>query len=485
MIALRRALAAALVPACIVVSSAGARASDVARPAPTPTAQATLSPVIASRPAYQLNRDEEDWSLARGPQRRADTFDALKYVPISPADPNAYVTYGADVREFYEHYFNQNWSAAAGSNGYLLQRYLFSFDAHVDRVRLYTELESALVGHRNGGPGPNNEDGFDPVAGYLSYAIGGATGSFRAPLAIEAGRFELAYGGERLLTANNGPGIRHSFDGARAIARSGAYRTDVFAAYGVSENAGELDDSTNAGQSLIGAYVRRERPGTAIVEGYLLSEHRKSVAYQRGVASETRDTVGTRVGDTWGRVDTEFEAAYQFGTFGAVPISAFTLAGTTGYTFVGRTVVARLYSAGGIGSGDHGGSTLGTFRPPTFKAAYLGAIAAVGPENSVGIQSGVSLLFDRRINAGLEYSYFERQSRSDGLYGVAGNLLAPGTAAQPATIGSTPLVNAGYAFDRHLSLQTFYQRYGAGAFLQTTRMRATTGYYAAVLDAKF
>ena len=119
-------------------------------------------------------------------------------------------------------------------------------------------------------------------------------------------------------------------------------------------------------------------------------------------------------------------------------------------------------------------------RPP-----ISGYAAANGPENSVGYQAGVTTLFDRHLDATIEYSLFQRQTADDAVYGVTGNVLVRGVPSQPSIIGDSPQINVGYLFDKHTTLQTFYQRYFAGSFLQTTAHNAGISYYGAFIDFKF
>src|SRR5277367_5233657 len=60
---------------------------------------AALSP---QRPAILFNRWQEDWSVLANPDVPREPFDALKYIPLSSADPKSYLSFGADLRERFE-----------------------------------------------------------------------------------------------------------------------------------------------------------------------------------------------------------------------------------------------------------------------------------------------------------------------------------------------------------------------------------------------
>ena len=436
------------------------------------------------RPAVATLRDEEDWTFLRDPAKRTDALDALKFVEIGN-DPNEYVVFGAELREFYEHYFDQNWLAPNGSNGYDLQRYLLDADFHAGRARVFSEIESALDEGRKGGSGINLQDRLDATALYAQWSIGGKTGTFAAPIAVQAGRMEFNYGSGALLAANDGPGIRNSFDGTRVVVRDKNWRYDALAAYYVTPIDGIFASSTDHTRSLTGVYVQRSGLGRGALDFFFLDDSRKHSTYERGSGAETRYTAGARGSRTFGRFDGEFDGGYQFGRFAAVPIVAGFVAGNFGYTIGSRTTI-RPYLQGGIGTGDgKPGGPLGTFRPPTFKGQYVGAIGADGPSNVLTYEPGVTVNSGKVIGTA-EFLIFDRESGDDGVYGIAGNLLVRGRALQPIGEGVGPLFSLLDRVGAHTTAQAIYQRYLVGPFLKTSAPNdSSIAYYRLVLDYKF
>lgn len=74
------------------------------------TAQSSAAPVPtatgATRPQYELLRDEEDWSFLADRQQRTDLWDPLKYIPLGwPRD--SYLSLGGEVRQQYERFENE------------------------------------------------------------------------------------------------------------------------------------------------------------------------------------------------------------------------------------------------------------------------------------------------------------------------------------------------------------------------------------------
>ena len=117
----------------------------VAQPAPA-------SPEI-KRPAIQVRRFDEDWSVLRGVDlsRTDDFWDRLKFIPLNQ-DGSVYLTLGGQVRLRGE-YFNEfqfGSSAPETSDGYLLSRIMLSADLHVTRYfRLFVEGKSSLATDRD------------------------------------------------------------------------------------------------------------------------------------------------------------------------------------------------------------------------------------------------------------------------------------------------------------------------------------------------
>jgi hypothetical protein len=118
----------------------------------------TQAPPTASapqRPAYNLDRSEDDWQPLPDPSQREDFWDPLKYIPLGRE--GWYLTVAGEIRPFYEIYHNYNWGAGPQSpNGYYLQRFMGSTDLHLGgRTRVFVELRSGDVFGRNGGPRPD------------------------------------------------------------------------------------------------------------------------------------------------------------------------------------------------------------------------------------------------------------------------------------------------------------------------------------------
>ena len=94
--------------------------------------QAPPTESASERPAYNLDRSEEDGQFLQEPSQREDFWDPLKY--ISLGREGWYLTLAGAIPPFYEFYHDHNWGAGAQSQrGYYLQRIMGSTDFHLGK----------------------------------------------------------------------------------------------------------------------------------------------------------------------------------------------------------------------------------------------------------------------------------------------------------------------------------------------------------------
>ena len=211
----------------VLVTSAVLAASPATAQTPTPD------------PArgYPLPTYDENWQFLRDPDRRADPWDIVKYLPLGDG---MFASFGGEARESYERFGNQDFGLSVPSpNGYLLQRYLLHTDVHLSsRLRLWTELNSSFENGRVGGPQPvTDEDKLDLHQGFVEFDI------IQRPsvaVRVRGGRKEIEVGSGRMYSLREGPNVPLSFDGVRAIAQTGAWRLDAWAASPGNDDTGDF-----------------------------------------------------------------------------------------------------------------------------------------------------------------------------------------------------------------------------------------------------
>jgi hypothetical protein len=438
---------------------------------------------------YKLLREDEDWSFLKDPKLREDFWDPIKYIPLRRSADDWYMTMGGEAREVWEQIGNDNWGESPYWNGYLNERYMLYFDVHYGRhVRTFIELKSGINSWRAGGPRPIDEKKLDFQAGFLE--VGSAT-SWGA-VQVRAGRQELEYGSGRLVDVREGPNVRLSFDGFMARVQAHAWHVDGFAMRPDEDNPGFFDNAPISGVSFWGAYATRSMPKKTLLDLYYLGQDRKEATYERGTAHEVRQSIGGRISKPvasehpgW---DFDDEALWQFGSFGAADIRAWTVATETGYRIPTIPLKPRFSTKADISSGDHPATnTLGTFNPLYPKGNYFGVLATTGPGpiNFIDVHPHVETALPHDVSLSVDWIVQWRESLADGVYAVPGFLIRAGNESQARFVGHRPGTEVRWQANRHVWFQADYGIFYAGKFLKETQPGRNLNYWALWAGYKF
>ena len=446
------------------------------------------SPPVAgspTRPAYELLRDEEDWSVLVERSGPADVWDPLKFIPFNWLR-NSFLSLGGEMRQQYERFANEEWGAEPqDDNGYWLQRYMMHADVGLGRrVRLFGQLKSGIEQGRVGGPRRPDEDRFDIHQGYVELRAGR-----RSPdrLRVRVGRQEFNLGSGRLVSVREGPNVRQSFDAVRAIVTLDAWRLDAFVSRPVATTPGSFDDRRDDTRALRGIYAVWSKPSSKQgLDVYYLNYERELARFDDGTGPEHRHSLGTRF---WGRyqaLDYNTEIIAQWGTFGASQIRAWTVASDTGYRLQLRgTPRIGLRADVTSGDGDRNDDVLATFNPLFPKGAYFGLIAPVGPLNHRDLHPSIEFTLPKGWSVAASWLFFWRTNTDDGLYGVPGTLLRPAAGTQAHFVGQSPGVEVNWQATPHLSFTADLSWFSAGAFLKEAPPARTITYVAAWTTYRF
>jgi len=418
-------------------------------------------------------------------------LDDLEYIPLPT--PGTYLSFGGEVRQYYEYYDNELWGKLPSGDGYLLQRYLFHLDARVARaVRVFVELNSNFAGARQGGPRPAiDKDRFDINSAFLDLDV--ARKSSGDPLAtLRYGREQLDFGAGRLISAREGPdgqgpSVLLDFDGPRVTVRPGAWQISAYAVKPVLNEPGSFDDFPDPTESLTGIYAASAPPmaRTPGVDLYLLNVTRAHAAFARGTASERRYTYGARAFANKPDFDYDVELIGQFGTFGNVPIHAYEAAVNLGTAF-GNMRRPRVGVEAGISSGDRGDAgQMTAFSAPSPRGFYFGLASPLGPTNVAGVEPNVTFPIGPTVRVEANDYFFWRQSRFDGLYGPTEMPIRPAAADGAAYIGQQPEIVVHWNPDVHVGLNVAYSRFLTGPYFATTPPRSNVDYVASWIRFRF
>jgi Alginate export len=140
-----------------------------------------------------------------------------------------------------------------------------------------------------------------------------------------------------------------------------------------------------------------------------------------------RNTVGMRafrpVGRNW---DYNWEANFQFGSFGNDSIAAWSVSTETGYTFSQARFQPRPLLRADVYSGDSGtGNTLGTFNPLFPRGAYFSPKLApfLGPQNLMDVHPMMQFQLRQNVTGAIGWIWYWRESVHDGIYAFGSDAL--------------------------------------------------------------
>ena len=470
-----------LFPTLLILCLAGAELSQAQStaagefPAPTRT--------------YHLLREDDDLSFLADPAERQDFWDPIKYIRLRQGRSDWFLSIGGEARYIWEQIGNDNWGQQPFMNGYFNQRYMFHFDVQYGKhVRSFVELKSGLNSYRIGGPRPIDEKKLDFQAAFLEVG----TGDEQNWIKVRAGRQEMEYGSGRLIDVREGPNVRLSFDGFKVKSGIGAWQIDGFAMRPDLDKPGFFDNAPNHAVGFWGVYGVRPLTKSITLDTYYLGLDRKEAAFNRGTAHEVRHSIGGRlsrpIAQTTPGWDFDYEAVWQFGTFGSANIRAWTAASETGYRFPTLPLKPRFSAKADISSGDNAKTnTLGTFNPLFPKGNYFGVLATAGPGpiNFMDVHPQVETTLPHNVTASADWIFQWRESLHDGVYSVPGFLIVPTGKSNARFVGHRPGTEVRWQANRHLWFQADYGIFYAGKFVKESQPGRNLNYWALWAGYKF
>ncbi|HEV8030994.1 MAG TPA: alginate export family protein [Stellaceae bacterium] len=396
-----------------------------------------------------------------------DFWAPLKFIPLDIA-PGSYINFGGEDRERVEHFNNVFFGLTPQRNlTYDLHRLLFEADLHIgDTFRTFLQFGDHLVTSHSYSP-PTDVDRLDLQQGFIDVK---APVGQDSSLTVRGGRQEITFGSARLVDVREGPNIRLSFDGGRLIYQSPDLRLDAFVTKPVIPERGYFDDSTDPRQSFWGLYGVMPVPAVPglSVDFYYLGLDRQNAVFASGTANETRQSLGTRLWGGSGPWDYDTEGVFQFGTFGARDIRAWTAASNTGYTLHNDWGQPRLGLQADVASGGGAGGTLRTFNPLFPKFAYFTEASINAPINIIDAFPSVTIqpTHDFAVTAGVDFLW--RYSIRDGFYQPPGVPLVPSSANTQRFLGEQYNLHAEWQATAHINVNAVYVHFTPAGFLKST-----------------
>ncbi len=447
-------------------------------------AQESPDPELFARPAFQLLRQNEDWSGLAGRDRTAtgDFFDPAKFIPLSD-DESIWASFGMRWRSRVEAWDNFNFGGPGDrSDIFWLNRFEFHGDLHAgENLRLFVEGKSALSTDRSLPGGTSTPalfvDELDLQQAFVDVTLPlGDIGE----VTFRPGRQEFLFGKQRLVSPLHWSNTLRTWDGVSLPSRLFGWSITPFWSQYVSPIRKYDFNQADAGTQFFGVYATGKPEllyGMGMDLYYLgLKSDATTFRVAGNTGHDERHTVGGRLfGDVFDTgLDYDVEGAYQFGSFrpggASNDIDAFMVAAEVGYKPRDVWGEPRFFIGFDFASGDD--SSTGTME--TFNQlfplghAYLGYIDVVGRQNILDASGGVSLTPLKKTTVRLAGHGLFRANKGDGLYNAGGAIVRePGTSDE-RFIGVELDLTIQYQVNRHLLAEFGYSHFFAGDFIEDT-----------------
>lgn len=376
---------------------------------------------------------------------------------------------GGDFREVYESSRHPVFGLDRPSNdGRFLHRLMLHSDVRIGASsRAYVELISGQTSGWGSAPVGTQDDRLDVLQAFAETSFDIAD----RPLTLRGGRQEMSFGSSRLVSIREGPNVRRSFDGVRGTwVIADKMRADVFAVRPVAPRVGNFDDRSSSAEEFWGAYLSNASTGLQGLQAdlYYLGLNRDNAGFAQARAQEKRHTVGARLFGKTGAADWNFEGAYQFGTFGASDIRAWTVSSDSGYTVPELPLSPRFGLKADAISGDRNPTDgkLNTFNALYPKLPYFSEANVAAPANLLDLQPNVTLSPRKDLRLNLGWNGLWKQSRADAFYAPPLTAVAQTASQGSRHIGQQWLMAAEWMYSPKIALGANYVHFKPGSALR-------------------
>jgi len=428
----------------------------------------------------RLFRWQEDCRSLRG--QSLSGLDAVKYIPLSDSG-SVWVTLGGEYRFKSETLDSPDFGIRPADRSYTAigQRFLLHADLRTELgLRAFVQLSGASDAGRKPIERPFDRSRPDVAQAFIDIPVP----AFDSTV-LRVGRQELDSQGNRLISIREAANLRLAFD--MALLQTRIAGLDVVGFYGrpVLNHIGAFDDRGSPGETLAGGWVSASLPGTpSNVSLFFLSRDRSSAVYEQGVAADKRRTAGVRFFGGDPEWDYAFQAAYQYGDFGADRIKAYGMAGDVGWHAHAR-LRQRIALSFGIASGDAQPSdkTLQTFDVLYPNLGYFTDAPSYYPGNTADAQPNVTLSFTPHVSVRGGSDFVFRVSKRDAVYGPPGVPVIRGDGGGPAFVAALTYLRADWAVTPHIQLSVSGVHASTGSQVERSGGR-DFNYGALTLDLK-
>ncbi len=303
------------------------------------------------------------------------------------------------------------------------------------------------------------------------------------PVYFRAGRQELLYGSQRLISPLDWANTRRTFQGYKVYYHSEKLDVDAFWVQPIIIDPHHFD-SPDDGQQFAGNWITyRPRKGQAVDLYYLYLDNTRPVATGFGNAHGgfNVSTFGSRYAGDYQHVLWDFEGMYQFGDWANQETAAGAFTTGLGYHFADLALNPTFWVYYDWASGDHnpGLDRHGTFNQLfPFGHYYFGFIDVVGRQNIEDLNLHAYIWPTKWIATGLQYHMFRLESAKDALYNAAGTAIRRDPTGRAGTdVGDEIDYTTNFHLSMHQDILVGYSKLFAGAFVRRTGSPLSPEYF--------
>jgi hypothetical protein len=502
---------------CLIVGLliAGSMASDTraaadsdaalptASPSPAPPPQdapPTATPVSSSDhaslapaaekplpgPKYNLLRSTDDFSYLDGPpgSYQADVFDPIKNIRLG----DWRLSLGGSFRGRLESRTNKfpNLVDPTQDTAFLHRTYLHADLRFRKLLRFYLEGTYAEIEQNDSPLLAIDENRWDFYQYFADLRVLGES----VPLTLRAGRQELLYGKQRLVSPLDWANTRRRFEGFKLFWEDSNWNADLWYVFPVVVDGRDLDHYDER-QPFLAAYVSYKGiPNHGIDLYYFYTRNAnepQNAAGDRG--SLNLNTLGGRFFGKTGPWDYDTELTGQFGSFAGDVVQAWSWTADGGYTLKQMPWSPRLglgldYASGDKDPFDRQHQTFNQIFP--LGHAYLGIMDFIARQNIRAGNINLTVNPHKKVTAQATYLVFCLDSETDSLFNAAGASVRRDPWAQSgARVGQELDLVIDLQIDTHQKVQFGYAHFWNGAFVRQTGLDDDADFLYVQYEVKF
>ncbi len=449
-----------------------------------------LQDSLLEQPPFKLLRAEENYEYLKAREKgfyKADYLDAIKFIGLN-ASESINISFGGEIRLRMERFSNRNWEDK-DETFYSHRLALHSNLNLTKHLRFFGELYHGLVSLEE--EEFAQSDQLDWHQGFLEIKIL----TEKNQLNLRFGRQEMSFGATRLIGIREGPNIRRSFDIGRVIYQTARSKSEMF--YGkevrpqfeIFDNNFSIFNSNTQNPKLWGIYSQFAlKNDFGKMEIYYLGFESPQSFFNDANGKDERHTLGVRrFGKIGRKLRYNTELMFQFGETGEKNAIGWALETDWHYQFINKKWRPELGLKLDILSGDKtfSDNTIQTFNPMFTNPGYFSLAGIIAPVNLIEFHPSFSFRPTERLNIYLEWAFFFRYSKNDGIYAPTRFLRREGQQANERFIGNQLGFKIAYEIDRHFSFDFDYSYFIAGSFLESTGSHLNTMHIAPTITFKY